>query len=451
MSVTNPYKPEIKSSMAACIKSSKWSATLAAIGLLVVIFTWNFLHKLELNLYNLPRSDLLFVQGSRSMLELWGWMLSPLIHPESAAELYDRVFSGNWGGHRSNVEWYDPKKHNNEYRHVELNVVSEDECALLRSMILKNAGDVSEASKKNWDDGLILEFHESPIMDLLRKPSESTTEEEKRVLPQVLTRTQRHVENAFHNKNIFMEFGGGVVRTSPVSTRGSWFKKWWFKTSGGHATHSDLCQLQARGSYSIPVDDGIIGRLLTWLLPRRYSWWNHPWECPVTFDIYEHCCFFRTTSALLYINNATEEYNGGALFLVDRKDLGDPAKPSFSGGPLAKLAENVLHVKPSCGTLAMFASDTRNIHGVLPLAEGQQRFALPMWFTAHKDLPKDNSGATALGKEQLETVEKLSRTVCERYDTSRSDNFPPPSGLSQGNCEAWLNELRDPKTLVPRG
>jgi hypothetical protein len=452
----NPYKPEltvvedfIKSS--GCIKPSKKMSNKVLIRTFVLfamlVITWKLLHRLKLNLYE-NRPVYLFL-GSRSALQMWAYMMSPLIDEWTADVLWDRFRSGKWGGHRSEVNWYDPAKHDNEYRKLRLDVVNTDECATLREMISKNLVKKRD-NLDGFEPALVLEFHDVTISEMLMNPTEDTTEEEKALFYSILERIQKQVEIAFDNPDMYIEYGGPTMRSNDVP-RGWWNfrRRWWFSTSSGHGTHADQCELTK--PWRQQEEGAIINGWWKWLQPYEFSYWNYDFECHLTLD---HCCYDRTHSALFYLNDPNDNsLVGGNLYLFDRKDLGEDAgKPSYSGAPLAKQAENVLMVKPTCGTLIMFASDSRNLHGTMPISSGS-RFAIPMWFTAHSSLPQgSHHGASSLTHEELELIEEKAREACQRVNrASRHDDYPPPSGLKavQGDCDEWLKKLRDPDTLLP--
>jgi hypothetical protein len=194
----------------------------------------------------------------------------------------------------------------------------------------------------------------------------------------------------------------------------------------------------------------MIGGWWKWLQPSEFTIWNYDFECHMS----GFCCFDRTHSALFYLNDPNDKsLVGGELYLLDRKDLGEDAgKPSYGGAPLAEQAENVLMVKPTCGTLAVFASDSRNMHGTMPISSGT-RFALPVWYTARNSLPQGSHyGPTSLSQEELERIEEKARNVCTWVNGATTHHdYPPPTGLKafQGECNKWLNKLRDPDTLLP--
>ena len=123
------------------------------------------------------------------------------------------------------------------------------------------------------------------------------------------------------------------------------------------------------------------------------------------------------------------------------------AVPSYSGASLSKQSEHVLMIKPTCGTLAMFTSDARNMHGTYPVTSGE-RFALPMWFTSHRSLPR-TSKQRPFKMAELVHIEDAAWSACERSQ----NEFPPPSGLMDesidGDCDKWLDSLRNPTTLLP--
>eukprot|EP00978_Attheya_sp_CCMP212_P019139 scaffold53258_cov53-Attheya_sp.AAC.1 len=420
----------------------------------VCVLIWKKLNNLEMGLYE-GRVDTFFVMGSRSPLTMWSLMISPFTEYYSRAVLYDRVWSGQWGGHSSNRVWYDPDIHNNEYRQVQTNVMTEEECSTFRDLVTKNLFAKNE-NNVDWVEGLRLELDEISIFTLVEQPSDDTTEQEKQLLYNVLTRIQNHMEKAFHDPDMYIEYGGPTRRSNKVETRWTWssFKKrWWYITSSGHGFHADQCNIlqtsgeeeedwieeESSGDESNGEEpEGWVGSWYEWLLPKEHSSWNHDFECE--FDPM-HCCFDRTHSALLYLNDPGDQsVVGGELFMLDRKDLGENiAVPSYSGASLAKQSEHVLMLKPTCGTLAMFTSDARNIHGTYPTASGQ-RFALPMWFTSIKNLPR-TSEQYAFTREELEHIEDGALGVCERP----KNTYPPPSGLIDesidGDCDDWMNRL----------
>jgi len=419
------------------------------------VLIWKKLNNLDMRLSE-GRIDLFFVMGSRSPLIMWSWMMSPFIEWYSGAVLYDRVWSGQWGGHSSNRVWYDPDIHNNEYRQVRTNVMTEEECSTFRDLVTKNLFAKSE-NNVNWVEGLRLELDEISIFTLVEQPSDDTTEKEKQLLYTVLARIQNHMETAFHDPDMYVEYGGPTRRSNhKVETGWTWssFKKrWWFSTSSGHGFHADQCNIfdpedprqsseeESSGDESSgekDEDKGWFWGWYEWLLPTVYSAWNHDFECE--FDPV-HCCFDRSHSSLLYLNDLDDQSMvGGELFLLDRKDLGeDIAVPSYSGASLSKQSEHVLMLKPTCGTLAMFTSDARNIHGTYPTASGQ-RFALPMWFTSIKSLDRSSEQAP-FTFEELEHIEDNAWNTCQRPE----NEYPPPSGLIDesidGDCDDWMVRL----------
>eukprot|EP00978_Attheya_sp_CCMP212_P027895 scaffold94627_cov53-Attheya_sp.AAC.5 len=414
------------------------------------VLIWKKLHNLDMGLYE-GRVELFFVMGSRSALTMWSWMISPLIDWYSGAVLYDRVWSGQWGGHSSKRIWYDPNIHNNEYRQVHTNVMTEEECSTFRDLVTKNLFAKNE-NNVNWMEGLRLEVDEISIFTLVKQPSDDTTEKEKRLLYNVLARIQNHMEKAFHDPDMYVEYGGPTRRSNKVEMGWTWSsfaKRWWFSTSSGHGVHADQCSFlhaEVPRPSSREEHEGWIGSWYEWLLPTVYSSWNHDFGCD--FDP-THCCFDRTHTALLYLNRPDDQsIVGGEMFMLDRKDLGvNTAVPSYNGASLAKQSEHVLMIKPTCGTLAMFTSDARSIHGTYPMASGK-RFALPMWFTSHKSLPR-SSKQNPFTLAELEHIEDVAWNACERPQ----NEFPPPSGLIDesidGDCEEWLDRLRNPATLLP--
>jgi hypothetical protein len=137
----NPYKIDntttpIRTTMDKCIKLSVKRTIKFVIGMMLwisaCVLFWKKLNSLDMALYEGRGAEFFFLMGSRSALNMWSWMISPLIDSYSAAVLYDRVWSGQWGGHSSNRVWYDPDIHNNKYRQVHTNVMTEEECTTFR-------------------------------------------------------------------------------------------------------------------------------------------------------------------------------------------------------------------------------------------------------------------------------------------------------------------------------
>ena len=470
---------------------------------LVVTVGYRILDGQEKKLYD-SRPDLLFVLP-KSALSLWIYMLSPLVDPSTAAVLYDRIYSGTWGGHATHVEWYDPARHNNVYRHVEQELVSTDECQVLREMIVSHT---RSATDEDWNtDGLLQEFNHFSALELLlqnniyqddqlvgkegnEEEGEEEVEEEDIILPpppqqpisnlqrqvlyDVLERIHRKVEQIVQDENIFVEFADTTVRwANPPQqqqqegeVQNHERNKWWFQTSSGHSFHADQCEIQPTTATEVEQKDQVQQQQeeddeekdkdqpiptsdqtwWNWWLPEPsdYSVWNHPMTCVRNND---HCCFFRTHTVLLYLNDPSEieqkELEGGELYLLDRNDLTNPNRASYSSHvPLSEQANHVLLVPPVCGTLVVMASDSRNIHGTLPMQKGK-RVALPLWMTSHKHMPPVED------LSQLEEIEELTQSVCDRRDSAiHQMDYPPPTGLLKSNdCESWLDQVRDGTTL----
>jgi len=377
------------------------------------------------------RPEFFFVQGAMSTFSMWIYSLSPLIHFSARQVLHDRIHSLSFfSGHTNQQIPYNPNIHNTDYRQVRVNVLTNDECGILRKFIDKN---INSYQNENWSEALQLEFHNVDILQMLQNSSDTASEYEQNVLRTALVRIHDHIQIDFKNENLFYQYSDATVRYNPISSKwSSLLRRWWYSTSSGHGIHADQCRL-------LPSNK------------TQENFWNHPWKCQLRTD---HCCFDRTHTAILYLNSP-KQLSGGELYMINRQDMMNSTThgniPNYiSVLPMADQAKDVLTIPPTCGTLVMFTSDSRNIHGTLPMSHGR-RYALANWFTSHTNLPpKSHSEASTLTLEELQQVEKNVQTLCY-YDGSEY-YYPAPRGLaviSHWNCTEWLKEVRDPDTLHP--
>lgn len=110
-----------------------------------------------------------------------------------------------------------------------------------------------------------------------------------------------------------------------------------------------------------------------------YSHGFHADQCRLDYEsgecveTSENCCAWRSHSALLYLNNHGEDFEGGEFVFKDslpwKKD-----DPCYGQDWV---------VAPKCGTMLMFSSGKENVHGVNKLLKGA-RYALAIWFTENE-------------------------------------------------------------------
>lgn len=356
--------------------------------------------------YNRP--DLLLMH-SMPWWKKWFLLKTPFLEEFSKQVLQEL---GN-KGHVSKMEMYNAEKHDTEYRMVKHNVVSQKECARIRSLLLR------QDLGSEWLQGseaLIKEFGEASVYELLGIQNSERVQihpEEQKLLSSVLWRVQAAAEEKFNSSSIFLDYSGITLRRNPYE-KDSFWKRLHYYTTGGHGTHADQC-----GCYN------------------NIEEFTNGFECVLTE---EHCCAQRTHSVLLYLNDPEDgDLVGGDLYLVDRQDLIDPSKPSYSGVGLAEQFKHTLRVKPTCGTLVFFASDARNFHGTFPIQSGS-RVAMPMWFTSAKDIPWHNPEVL---REQM-SEDGYWEWLKYRCDWMNGE-LPVPSGLEPylDDCEAMVQAVKD--------
>ncbi|KAL7576242.1 hypothetical protein ACA910_013721 [Epithemia clementina (nom. ined.)] len=482
------------------------------------------------------------------------YMLSPLVHVDTRAMLYDRLYSGQMfslfsaassSNHRV-VEWYDPNRHNTAYRQVETNVITPDECQVLRHVLnqweqdhvmnqywtkvgtqqsdaevqsllrgtdqwrLLNPDNVHQQSnnieyydddysknnnstdigdQKNDDGGNDDEGNDdedsndtsTPIIMAQYPPPSFTrlSDYEQEVVYQTMSTIQQHVESFTQNPNVVVDLAEAVVQRSFVEKT----QTWWYETSGGHDMHADNCKFQTMDANDDDDNDDDndgdernnkkkkLKHQVTWWnwwmpKPSVYSPWNHPTKCAATK---RHCCTRRTHTAVLYLNDPSsdliqtgqeEPLVGGELYLIHRHDLPDDNDNDhdsnnnnggdasyFTGAPLSEQVQHVLKVPPTCGTLALFTSNSRNIHGTLPLKQGV-RYHWPTFWISDRHVPTalldDQSLCLAQERVQAMCDSVSSSSMSEGGNDRRMSHYPPPTGLQQagGDCQAWLQNLR---------
>ena len=97
---------------------------------------------------------------------------------------------------------------------------------------------------------------------------------------------------------------------------------------------------------------------------------------------FSHCCFQRSHTAILYLGDEGEDFDGGEFVFANALNI-PPELPVDQGG--CPVDENpgvrqTYTVKPKCGMLVAFTSGPENVHGVLEVKRGS-RYALAQWFT----------------------------------------------------------------------
>jgi len=470
---SNPYKEDVRGTSRNPIRLrgflSSFILFFRRIGLFAIIgyvLMWYGMESLHMSLYS-GRPEYLFLRGPLSIFKHYLFLLTPILEGQSRQVLQQLFFSHETiFGHSNEAKWYDPEQHNNAYRQIHTGLLTEEECSVMRSLIEHNLPGHLASSNYGWSEALTLEFQNRPIIDILQNPGEYTTHEENQLLRDVLFRIQLFAEEKFDDDNIYIEFADGTVRRHNLyeeeelemqsSNRNllNWvrraYREVWYDTSSGHGMHADQCRLMPEN-----IDNE----------SKEFKIWTEPWKCKLVSD---HCCRDRTHSVLLYLNDESQ-IEGGELYMIDRFDLDDKdydinknntpnmtqnPKNFHSKVPMFRLSENVLKIKPKCGTLAMFASDARNIHGTYPIKSGK-RYAMPMWFTSFQSLPitdftnSDQSPNETsdikshnISEEELEMIENKARRYCE-YEGG-GDYYPPPLGLRQTHefdCDEWINDF----------
>ena len=307
----------------------------------------------------------------------------PIIQPYVRDHLRRDVDRGPRPTNSSNHVYYEPKIHDRPYRALKTDFLNKEECAIIRGLLDRNVDRGPVDFGEPLDSSLNREFESVSIFKLLgleglddsgddvdgdedgRDSSDdeedeiNITDAERQLLLSMLNRLQKVVEDTFNSKTIFLEYSDISRRSNPVRAKGkgilSYMEHLQYLSSGGHGIHSDRCSFGTRG-------DEIF-----------FEGYN----CKQTT---EHCCPHRTHSVLLYLNDPdNDRLKGGDFYIVDREDLADENRPSFSSKVgLAEHMRHTLRVKPHCGNLMLFTSDTRNLHGTYPIQSGV-RYAMPMW------------------------------------------------------------------------
>lgn len=118
----------------------------------------------------------------------------------------------------------------------------------------------------------------------------------------------------------------------------------------------------------------------------------------------ESCCSWRSHTAMLYLNDHGEDFQGGEF--IFKNSLPWQKDDACYGEDLI--------VEPKCGTLVMFTTGKENVHGVNRVLQGT-RYALAMWFTMDPNrreydgylnpLPESNDSQ----KKLLEILDELER------------------------------------------
>lgn len=341
-----------------------------------------------------------------------------LVESPFLADYTRRILEMDMSGHKTLIEDYNPEKHDKTHRALVTNLLTKPECARIRSVLLRHSlkhGVTHDG--ESVDKSLHHEFSSLSLFNLLgvwQSEEINIQEEEKALLSDVLQRVQRAAEKKFNASNFLLEYSDITVRRNP--TPEGWFnafRRLHYLTTGGHDAHSDQCATQ--------------------FTPESH---HNGFVCNM---LYEHCCAHRTHSVLLYLNDPDDgDLVGGDLYLVERHDLLNESKPSYSGIGLAKQFQHTVRVKPTCGNLMLFASDARNIHGTYPIHRGS-RFAMPMWFTNPEDIPWHEPD---IAKDQMSDVfwEFLHRK-CQFMGRE----LPVPSGLRKylGDCDGMVEAVKE--------
>ena len=114
------------------------------------------------------------------------------------------------------------------------------------------------------------------------------------------------------------------------------------------------------------------------------------------FHLYEPLALYRRINVLVYLNDEWDESYGGCL------ELGDPGKPTKT-------------VVPEWGTVMIFTTDNRSIHGFpKPIAEGRWRRSIALYYyTAEetKEFGGDTTTAWRTHGEQRGVVRKARLAV----------------------------------------
>ena len=304
----------------------------------------------------------------------------PIIEPYVRDHLRRDVDRGPRPTNSSINVYYDPKIHDRPYRALKTDFLTKDECAAIRGILDRNVDHGPVDFGEPLDSSLNKEFESVSVFKLLgleglddsgddsgdddseddEDDEVNMTNAERQLLLSMLNRLQKVVESTFGSDTIFLEYSDISRRSNPVRSKGNstilgFMEHLQYLSSGGHGIHSDRCSFGTR-------DDTIF-----------FDGFN----CKQTID---HCCPHRTHSVLLYLNDPDDDQlKGGDFYIVDREDLADENRPSFiSKVGLAEHMRHTLRVKPHCGNLMLFTSDTRNLHGTYPIESGV-RYAMPMW------------------------------------------------------------------------
>ena len=96
------------------------------------------------------------------------------------------------------------------------------------------------------------------------------------------------------------------------------------------------------------------------------NWDEETREC---YNMPQHCCEWRTYSALLYLNEQGISGSQGGSFVFSNRSS-DGCAPS---------GKNLL-IPTKCGRVVVFSSGPENIHGVEQVYKGA-RYAFALWFT----------------------------------------------------------------------
>jgi len=296
----------------------------------------------------------------------------PLISQHVRDHLREDVRRGSRPVSTNTSVYYDPAVHDRPYRSLKTNFLSREECAAIRGLLDRNI--VHDEGTDFNESSLNMEFQSVSTFKLLGLEGDSEDEdyvdidieeEDGEILLGMLNRLQAVVEETFNTSTIMIEHSDVTRRSSPVPSGVGilrYLEQLHYLSTGGHGVHSDRC----------------------WFGSSEEDIFLDGFECVQTT---EHCCAHRTHSVLLYLNDPDDDtLKGGDFYIVDRQDLdqesGEDSNEQIftSEVGLAEHMRHTLRVKPSCGNLMLFASDTRNLHGTYPIESGV-RYAMPMWFS----------------------------------------------------------------------
>jgi len=328
---------------------------------------------------------------------------------------------------------YNKTKDDKPYRSVVSNVLTPDECSVLRSAFDSHPQDYKS---QDYDGSLGEEFKSVPIpkfdQEVLSNGDDSDPTAIKRL--NMVGDTVRKVRDAvsayFNAPDILIEFVDLTKRTGP--TNHTLMGHLRHRLSAGHGTHADQCLPY----WKLNMTNDLVHR-------------SEDYHCDFAMSEDTNCCQQRTHAAVLYLNEPTEMH-GGDFYFVDRRDIPpeEETKASFAGeGTQEEVLSSSLRVPPRCGELSMFTADLRNMHGTYPVSHGA-RYALTFWFTNLIDfLPLPMSFERA--QRGVKNVQSACRAALKKSSfaaplslTKATDKVDTKKiFLHQDICKQWIADL----------